>query len=161
MSLIKCKECNNEISDKAKNCPKCGAKNKQPSGCLKLFGILFVMAVFGQVLLGISQTLNPNHIKKETIKTEETKDFPQIGRISTIKRASLGAYNLDDFNQAVTYISQGDNQAFFSLKSSGKVFDLKPNQEVFVVDVKMLYLQFKVRYVGQTQTFWCDISALR
>lgn len=161
MSLIKCKECNNEISDKAKTCPKCGAKNKRPSGCLKLIAILFFMGIFGQVLLGISQTLNPNHIKKEIKQEQPKKDFPQIGQISTIKRDSLGAYNLEDFNQAVTYISQGDNQAFYSLKNSGKVFDLKPNQQVFVVDVKMLYLQFQVRYVGQTQTFWCDISALR
>ncbi|MCX6326863.1 MAG: zinc ribbon domain-containing protein [Bacteroidia bacterium] len=25
MALIKCKECNAQVSDKAKNCPKCGA----------------------------------------------------------------------------------------------------------------------------------------
>lgn len=32
MALIKCSECGNEVSDKAKNCPKCGAKVKVPMG---------------------------------------------------------------------------------------------------------------------------------
>ncbi|HEE9829758.1 TPA: zinc-ribbon domain-containing protein, partial [Citrobacter freundii] len=37
MALIKCKECGEQVSDKAASCPKCGApiakKNKGPSGC--------------------------------------------------------------------------------------------------------------------------------
>lgn len=32
MSLIKCKECNNEISDSADSCPKCGAPVPKPPG---------------------------------------------------------------------------------------------------------------------------------
>lgn len=30
MALINCKECNSEISDKALDCPKCGARNRKP-----------------------------------------------------------------------------------------------------------------------------------
>lgn len=41
MSLIKCEECGKEISDKASNCPNCGAKNKnnneEASKGLKLY----------------------------------------------------------------------------------------------------------------------------
>lgn len=34
MTLVKCKECCAEISQKASICPKCGAPHKKPSGCL-------------------------------------------------------------------------------------------------------------------------------
>ena len=35
MALIKCKECNSQVSDKAKHCPKCGYQNKRPFVCLE------------------------------------------------------------------------------------------------------------------------------
>jgi hypothetical protein len=51
MSLIKCPECSNEISDKAKLCPKCGWKAPKsklwvwiPGGFIGLFAVLFVMS---------------------------------------------------------------------------------------------------------------------
>lgn len=33
MALINCKECNQEISNKAKKCPHCGVKLKKSGGC--------------------------------------------------------------------------------------------------------------------------------
>ena len=44
MALIKCKECNHEISKKASTCPNCGAKNKQNLGCLTLIFSFFVVS---------------------------------------------------------------------------------------------------------------------
>ena len=46
MALIKCKECGNEISKKAKTCPKCGAPVKQGSsfgGLLTLFVVIVIL----------------------------------------------------------------------------------------------------------------------
>ena len=42
MAIVKCKECGGELSTKADACPKCGAKQKRPSGCLKVVLILFL-----------------------------------------------------------------------------------------------------------------------
>lgn len=63
MSLIKCKECGKEISDKAENCPHCGypinknAKNKTPFW-------LIIAAVIGAILAAIgliSGIMDLNH----------------------------------------------------------------------------------------------------
>jgi DNA-binding transcriptional regulator YdaS (Cro superfamily) len=50
MALVACKECGNEISDKAKACPKCGAKNKRTSGCLKFFVWLLIIGLMPSIL---------------------------------------------------------------------------------------------------------------
>lgn len=42
MAMIKCKECNREVSDKAKLCPNCGAKVQKPVGPL---GIILALLV--------------------------------------------------------------------------------------------------------------------
>lgn len=48
MALEKCKECGNEISTKAKACPKCGVEIKRTSGLTKLIaGIIVFMIIFG------------------------------------------------------------------------------------------------------------------
>ncbi|MBK9928820.1 MAG: zinc ribbon domain-containing protein [Saprospiraceae bacterium] len=38
MALINCKECNAEVSDKALDCPKCGAKLRSPKR--SIFGVI-------------------------------------------------------------------------------------------------------------------------
>ena len=45
MSLINCKECNVEVSDKALDCPKCGAKLRNPRR--SLFGKLVKYSFIG------------------------------------------------------------------------------------------------------------------
>ena len=47
MAMVKCPECNAEISSKAKTCPSCGAPNKPRRGLITYmaWGILGVMAI--------------------------------------------------------------------------------------------------------------------
>jgi len=45
MGLIKCKECKKKVSEKAKNCPSCGAPVKNRVGCGGFIVILFFMGV--------------------------------------------------------------------------------------------------------------------
>jgi len=48
MALIKCKECGNEISDKARSCPRCGAHHGAAVGvssptAIRIGGIFFIL----------------------------------------------------------------------------------------------------------------------
>ena len=51
MGLIKCEECNKEISSEADSCPHCGFKNKK-AGCLTVFGyglvVVIILSLIGQ-----------------------------------------------------------------------------------------------------------------
>ncbi|MGX7666062.1 hypothetical protein [Flavobacterium pedocola] len=51
MALINCKECNSEISDKAFDCPKCGAKLRKPER--SFFGkiVKYTFIVFNLLML--------------------------------------------------------------------------------------------------------------
>jgi hypothetical protein len=48
MALIKCHECGNEVSDKAKTCPKCGATPKTTTNKLTAIGggIIAILAIW-------------------------------------------------------------------------------------------------------------------
>lgn len=47
MSIIKCKECGAEVSDKAKVCPKCGAPTPKKTSILTWFAVfIFVLIIF-------------------------------------------------------------------------------------------------------------------
>ncbi|WP_071992749.1 zinc-ribbon domain-containing protein [Aphanizomenon flos-aquae] len=86
MTLLKCSECNKEISSKAATCPNCGAPMKRKSGCLAQFSfILFWVSVvlFIVFLIGLispntptppqtSETETPPSQNKE-IETQEQK----------------------------------------------------------------------------------------
>ena len=61
MALIQCAECSKEISDKAVNCPHCGAPKSQPiavqrskPGLVILVIVLVVVAIIGIISLGSS-----------------------------------------------------------------------------------------------------------
>jgi uncharacterized protein YwgA len=56
MAIIKCAECKNKVSDKAKACPNCGARPKKRSSCLGIILLLF----FGAVLINVTSTKNQN-----------------------------------------------------------------------------------------------------
>ena len=68
MALIKCKECGNEVSTKAKSCPKCGVVLKKKTGCLKFIGIA-IFILFG---LGKIGSLMDNNYTKATISSKAT-----------------------------------------------------------------------------------------
>ncbi len=54
MAMTKCKECGNTVSQKAKQCPSCGAPNKAKGGCLKrimvIFGLFLVVGAISAVV---------------------------------------------------------------------------------------------------------------
>lgn len=58
MALVKCHECENEVSTEARRCPKCGAKNKKfEQSKIIMFGGGFLLLV---VLLAVYETYAPD-----------------------------------------------------------------------------------------------------
>mgnify|MGYP000212043689 CR=1 FL=1 len=66
MALIKCKECKEKISSKAKTCPHCGAENKKRSGLGFVSGLVILI-----ILVWIGSTISGNNY--ETKKTERAQ----------------------------------------------------------------------------------------
>lgn len=50
MSLMACKECKAQISDKAEKCPQCGAKVKKPTSLIKVF-------IVGALLIWVARSV--------------------------------------------------------------------------------------------------------
>ncbi len=86
MALIKCKDCGNNVSTDAKNCPKCGAKITQPTS--KTTWVIGAI-VLSMIFIGLSKSpsnsqpptpipAKPQETPAETIKLQtERKEFIQ------------------------------------------------------------------------------------
>lgn len=59
MALIKCKECGTEVSDSAKNCPKCGAPTPKKTSLLTWFA-LFLFLLIGYSMSKSSSNIDSN-----------------------------------------------------------------------------------------------------
>ena len=83
MALKKCKECGAQVSDKAKNCPSCGAPYKGRGGCLGCLAIVLLsvagIVVISAIVVSPSSTTRPQN-QRPTIPT--TPATPQA-RAST------------------------------------------------------------------------------
>ena len=73
MSLIRCPECSNEISDKAKICPNCGKKINKTNNK----NIIVIIILIALTILGYS------YFKKQELKELLLKDWERVERIST------------------------------------------------------------------------------
>lgn len=75
MSLIKCKECENEISDEAKICPKCGAKTEKAKQQRKFIKILAISILIIGIVTAVFITMEINNpiyqYSREAIKILE------------------------------------------------------------------------------------------
>ena len=63
MSLIKCEECNKEISSEAASCPHCGFKKKK-AGCLTAIGYGIVVVIAISLIGQCSLNSNTDKLKK-------------------------------------------------------------------------------------------------
>jgi hypothetical protein len=61
MATRKCKDCGNQVSTRAKQCPHCGAPVKRKSGCLGVIVLLFLIFVgIGIISSSVDQKPKPN-----------------------------------------------------------------------------------------------------
>jgi len=84
MALIECNECGNEVSNKAEQCPKCGApikppkplkKEKKPLGCGVWVVGLFIVAIF----IGVAEEGSKSGGKSAAKQLSESKPKKSCG----------------------------------------------------------------------------------
>lgn len=86
MAMIECKECKTPISNKAKTCPKCGAKVPQKTGLLtKLVAVVIGIGVIGAIV-GQSNA-PPAPVLTQAQIDQKQKDEIQFQRVVRVLKA--------------------------------------------------------------------------
>lgn len=64
MSLVKCKECGQEVSSRARRCPHCGVRNPAPISPLlkKILVVIAIALVPAIVLMALTNSSNPTSV---------------------------------------------------------------------------------------------------
>jgi len=66
MATRKCKDCGNQVSTRAKQCPNCGAPVKKKTGCLGVIGLPFHVGL-KQVTRENDDILLPARMRQSTL----------------------------------------------------------------------------------------------
>ena len=80
MSLITCRECGTQVSNRATACPKCGAPVKKQSRVGCLFGIGAAIAVI--IIIAFNSDSNKPH-KTMSVAIEHSRETLQIKNVGT------------------------------------------------------------------------------
>jgi len=77
MALIKCPECNNEISDSINNCIYCGYKinnNSNKTSIVKIILVVIALLIFGMIMyknINNKKATNPSNQENDTITSND------------------------------------------------------------------------------------------
>ena len=106
MALIRCRECNNAVSPKAKTCPSCGApvKGTQRSGCLTV--------VAGFVFFSIAAGVVVDQIKEHDRQIQQAEEASRNAAMSAAQRAAY-----EKQQAAAAALAQKKNQKEFARKA--------------------------------------------
>lgn len=113
MALIACRECENQISDKAVSCPRCGAvlggpRRPRRRGLWALFALGLIACAFGVLMFTAGRSLAADHRHREALNG----DLERMGSCATYqclddlaeKTGQLPADGSDPNGQAQTLI---------------------------------------------------------
>lgn len=125
MALIKCSECGKEVSDKAAQCPNCGApvtdadiaKGKKKKTSLRFYRnifFLFLVLLIAISLLGKNNDEPAEDVASETERADQKKD--PCANIKTI----------DDWSNASELWRMANKQCNPANKKQGDVIDVVP-----------------------------------
>ena len=136
MSLVKCKECKKEISDKAKQCPNCGFEKKKVG---LFWPIIFILIIIGY--LGEDKITNKTEKENEKKITSTTKQINKSGRAKLVAQYSDPGYVESSFPQ--------DESFWIKIKSP-------PTGESAEIYAQVVCYQAKNNYntKGFTITIW-------
>jgi hypothetical protein len=112
MSLVNCRECSHEVSDKTETCANCGAPNQRPSSVLtKVISFLVVFPFL--LMFWIYLTPDPNH------STGTPRPVTAESKISTSTKQAL--------DQVRGFISQN---RYGTAIATAEKYDLSSNPEL-------------------------------
>lgn len=106
MALIECKECKNEVSEKAKFCPHCGARIRKPRS-LKIILFIFVCICIFVVLAIVGYREEGLYNYNEGVKFQQTGQIElaeQQFKLALEKNPKLAEAHL---NLGMIYIDRG------------------------------------------------------
>lgn len=133
--LIKCNECNSEISDESKNCVKCGSPILKKESPLETFyGIIFI-AIFLFAAYGVYQLFFSSEDSEisssEVLITDQSLSKSLIGNTHTL---SFYAKNTGPKSEYEYYIQIGDHwyNRIISDKFCKGDFVLEKDEEKFI-----------------------------
>lgn len=137
MALIKCSECNNQVSNKATSCPKCGAPIKpasSSSGCAgRSFLLLFLFAVIFYTFTFINENSPPPTARVNLLPgmAEHLQAHPELGQPTSTESAA----DWKEGKRLRVYTNKG--RGFLFYMKDGKVesvyesFNNGPNQRIW------------------------------
>ncbi len=124
MALIKCPECNKEISDKVSSCPNCGypiaaeaKREKKKSSKKKPIPIFLFLGIVAAVAIFLMFNHNQNKLKREEANAlfiDATETITRVGGHAyetcsiVLQVWSTANQNLWDFNRVFSYMYSGD-----------------------------------------------------
>jgi len=147
MALIKCGECKNEVSKRAKMCPNCGAPIRKSIGC---GGLLLIILIVFVVIIG-SSTMNTvnrakerasKNIAKTTISEGEKKNAEGAGKISLLmkEKASIDRRKINDFTKWVV--------------ANTRAYSAKFNGDMAII-IRMKYYETDPQAIAEHYAFAC------
>ncbi len=131
MALIKCKECDEEISKKAKQCPKCGAPGKKKIGFFKwlliFFGFLFVLGLLAPEPEPQKTTINPTAARQNNVDGNNSNPNPASkshNKVDSIVKVG-NTFNTRKFEITITNVRTTTfvgSEYFHSTPPEGAIF---------------------------------------
>ncbi|MBD2142945.1 zinc-ribbon domain-containing protein [Anabaena sp. FACHB-1250] len=164
MTLLKCSECNKEMSSKATTCPNCGAPMKRKSGCLGnlFFGLsafLFIIFLIGLVAPKTptppqtSETETPPSQNKE-IETQEQKAKAEEEKVKQLREVELNKQRDAEINTKIEKFKQWalNNTSVTDIAITGKItmlVTLTPDKYTNRDDVRVIAETLARAYANQ------------
>lgn len=109
MALIKCKECDSEVSSKAETCPKCGARvAPEPMGCGRLIGISLLILI----ILLVFSSLFSNNSSSDAVNSSSSPTNEYSSAVNTTHEPLTGgaqwlySQSKDPMSKGTTYNAQ-------------------------------------------------------
>lgn len=84
MALIKCKECNKEISKKAEACPHCGAKRKKGTSVFTWFILIMIILIYGVSQSGM-ESAKEKKVEKLDVMTPQIRAAKEKKLLAELK----------------------------------------------------------------------------
>ncbi len=128
--------------------------------CIVASGI--IATVFFSFL--ITQVLKEkDHFYKNrarSISGQRSRPPVVIGQIYKTSGGYAASLSRTHLVQAISYISQGDEEEYARMISTGKITILEDGVEVYIDDIRFFHGLIKVRPKGQIKGFWTVIEAV-